>query len=167
MGSREFRRSRPDRRFAAFSQNLGPRAQSLDTTPMSCPSASPQAGLSSARVLHVLYAEDVRELRELVTLLLDSSGHRVDTAVNGQDALQKVFTAPTAYDVVITDHHMPVMNGLELVSELRQLAFPGKIVVFSSELSREVHERYQQFRVDHILPKPVFPDTLRDLVGRL
>ena len=142
--------------------------ESLNTThTMSCSSASSTASTSPARTLRVLYAEDVRELRELITVLLGTSGHHVDTAVNGQDALHKVFTAPVAYDLVITDHHMPVMNGLEFVGELRQLAFPGKIVVFSSELNREVHERYQQYRVDHILPKPVFPDTLRDLVARL
>lgn len=134
---------------------------------MSCPSPASEADSSARKCLRVLYAEDVRELRELITVLLGTSGHSVDTAVNGQEALHKVFTAPCAYDLVITDHHMPVMNGLELVGELRQLAFRGKIVVFSSELSPAVHERYHQLRVDHILPKPVFPDTLRDLVAGL
>lgn len=134
---------------------------------MSCPSASPVAATSSRRTLRVLYADDVPELRELLIALLGGSGHTVETAQDGQDALRKVFTSPTAYDVVITDHHMPVMNGLELVGQLRELAFPGKIVVFSSELSRDVHERYQHYRVDHILPKPVFPEALRELVARL
>lgn len=134
---------------------------------MSCPSASPVAAPSSGRRLRVLYADDVPELRDLLIALLGGSGHTVETAKDGQDALRKVFTAPNAYDVVITDHHMPVMNGLELVGQLRELAFPGKIVVFSSELSRDVHERYQHYRVDQILAKPVFPETLRDLVSRL
>lgn len=119
------------------------------------------------RRLRVLYAEDVPELRELITVLLGTSGHTVETAPNGQEALRLIFTAARAYDVVITDHHMPGMNGLELVQQLRELAFGGKIVVFSSELDREVHDRYARLRVDHILPKPVFPDTLRDLFAHL
>ncbi|HYC72320.1 MAG TPA: response regulator [Opitutaceae bacterium] len=134
---------------------------------MPSPSASPLAATTSGRRLRVLYAEDVPELRELITLLLGTTGHSVDTAADGQAALRRIFTASQAYDVVITDHHMPGMNGLELVQQLRELAFPGKIVVFSSELNRDVHERYVRLRVDHILPKPVFPDTLRDLFAQL
>lgn len=134
---------------------------------MTCPSASPLVANSPRRRLRVLYAEDVPELRELIALLLGTTGHTVETAPNGHEALKMLFTTPQAYDVVITDHHMPGMNGLELVTQLRELAYPGKIVVFSSELSREVHERYLRHRVDHILPKPVFPDTLRDLFAHL
>lgn len=122
---------------------------------------------STGRHLRILYAEDVPELRELITVLLGGGGHTVETANDGNEALRKVFTTPKAYDLVITDHHMPGMNGLELVGQLRELAYPGKIVVFSSELSPEVHERYARLRVDHILPKPIFPDTLRDLVAGL
>lgn len=134
---------------------------------MTCPSASPLAAKTSGRRLRVLYAEDVPELRDLITVLLATSGHTVETAANGQDALKRLFTTTEGYDVVITDHHMPGMNGLELVTQLRELAYPGKIVVFSSELSRDVHERYVAHRVDHILPKPVFPDTLRELFNHL
>lgn len=154
--------------FASFSQNPGTTPESLNVTPtMSCPSASPLAAKTSGRRLRVLYAEDVPELRELVTVLLASGGHSVETAANGRDALKMLFMRGQPYDVVITDHHMPVMNGLDLVAQLRELAFPGKIVVFSSELSRDVHERYISHGVDHILPKPVFPDTLRDLFSNL
>lgn len=120
------------------------------------------------RPLRVLYADDVKELRELITVVLARDGHHVDTFENGRAALaQLTRSAEEHYDLVITDHHMPEMNGLEFVRQIRERTFPGKVVVFSSELSASVHEKYRQFAVDRILPKPIFPAqlraTLRDL----
>jgi len=73
----------------------------------------------------------------------------------------------TAYDVLITDHHMPTISGLELVAQVRALNFPGKIIVFSSELSTEVDMGYRRHKVDHILPKPIFPSDLRAIFATL
>jgi CheY-like chemotaxis protein len=130
---------------------------------------SPQASLpTSGRPLRILYADDMKELRELITLVLGRDGHHVDVFPNGNVALERVRnSAPDHYDLIITDHHMPEMNGLELVQQLRAHPFPGKVVVFSSEISPAIHEKYRQLSVDRILPKPIFPTqlrtTLRDL----
>ena len=80
-------------------------------------------------------------------------------------ALELSCADPTGYDVVITDHHMPMM-GLELVARLRAMV-SGKIIVFSSELSEAVDRGYRSHRVDHILPKPIFPSELRALFASL
>ena len=117
--------------------------------------------------LRVLYADDMRELRQLLEIVLGRDGHQVDSVGDGHLALEMVQQNLTAYDVVITDHHMPTLSGLELVSRLRALNFPGKIIVFSSELSTEVDAGYRRHQVDHILPKPVFPSDLRAIFARL
>jgi CheY-like chemotaxis protein len=119
------------------------------------------------RTLHILYADDMRELRRLLEVALGRDGHQVETVPDGLAALGRIATATVAFDLVITDHHMPVMNGLELVGRLRQLPFAGKIIVFSSELSADVAEAYRRLRVDYILPKPIFPATLRALLKTL
>ena len=62
---------------------------------------------------------------------------------------------------------MPNMNGLEFVTKLRELAFPGKIMVFSSELSEAVAQEYWKQKVDRILYKPVFPSMLRESLKEL
>jgi DNA-binding NarL/FixJ family response regulator len=49
---------------------------------------------------------------------------------------------------------MPQVSGIELVRELRERSFPGKIVVLSGDLSRETREAYARMRVDAILDKP-------------
>lgn len=117
--------------------------------------------------LRVLYADDMRELRQLLEIVLGRDGHKVDSVPDGHLALDLVKKDLTAYDVVITDHHMPTISGLELVAQLREISFPGKIIVFSSELSTAVDASYRRHRVDHILPKPIFPSDLRAIFATL
>jgi two-component system, chemotaxis family, chemotaxis protein CheY len=117
--------------------------------------------------LRVLYADDMKELRQLMEIVLDRDGHHVDSVSDGHLALELIQKNPLAYDVVITDHHMPTISGLQLVAQLRSLKFAGKIIVFSSEINEDVDEAYLRFKVDHILPKPIFPSDLRALFASL
>jgi CheY-like chemotaxis protein len=118
-----------------------------------------------ARPLRILYAEDLRDLREVARMALTRDGHSIECVVDGSVALEKITAAPESVDLLITDHHMPVMNGLELVTAVRALGFPGKIVVFSSELSVAVADEYRRMAVDGFLPKPIFPSELRRVLA--
>jgi DNA-binding response OmpR family regulator len=59
-----------------------------------------------------------------------------------------------AFDVLITDHRMPHLDGLALVTRLRQTAFTGRIIVFSSGLTTQERASYRALSVDSILSKP-------------
>lgn len=126
-----------------------------------------EASLIPRRPLRVLYADDMQQLRELIAIVLGRDGHTVDGMPNGEMALEKILADCTAYDVVITDHHMPGMNGLELVSAIRNSAYQGKIVVFTSEIGELVDNAYRRLKVDHVLPKPIFPAQLRTVFANL
>jgi CheY-like chemotaxis protein len=117
--------------------------------------------------LRVLYADDMREMRELLTILLGREGHRVETVEDGDLAWERLAADPAAFDLLVTDHHMPRVNGLELVARVRRLPFAGKILVLSSEISPGVRAAYAEHRVDEVLEKPVFPGTLRDALRAL
>lgn len=131
------------------------------------PTFATPAGPPPARPLRILYADDMPELRELMSDVLAHEGHRIETVSDGGEALERLKQARDDFDLLITDHHMPRLNGLELVRQTRQLAYPGKIVVFSSEFSEKVHEQYRQFAVDAILAKPIFPLTFRTVLEQL
>ena len=140
----------------------------LATMPTSNPPApGAPAAAPPVRPLHILYADDMPELRNLMRDMLARQGHNVETVDGGDTALLRLKEANHDFDLIVTDHHMPGVNGLELVRRTRQTPFPGKIVVFSSELSTEVHEQYRKFAVDAILPKPIFPSTFRQTLERL
>lgn len=134
---------------------------------MITPETTPNELEPARKLLRVLYADDMRQLRELIVIVLGRDGHLVETVANGQEALEKIAAAVQPYDVIITDHHMPGINGLELVTSIRSTPFNGKIIVFSSELSQTVDEAYRRLKVDHILPKPIFPAQLRAVFATL
>ena len=112
----------------------------------------------------VLYVDDMRELREVARLALSKAGHKVDCAADGSDAFEMITAKPGAYDIVISDHHMGGMNGLELVMKLREINYPGMIAIVSSEMGLEVAEDYRQLGVTRLLYKPVELSDLRALV---
>jgi len=70
---------------------------------------------------HVLLVEDNEVNRELAEEMLANIGLRVDTAENGQQAVDKV--GQQAYDLVLMDCHMPVMDGYTATETIRRL--PG------------------------------------------
>lgn len=135
--------------------------------------ASSAASISGAsrvsgpkRFLRILYADDLRELREVARISFSREGHGIECVDDGFIALNRVMADP-GFDLVITDHHMPNMNGLELVKGLRKLEFSGKIMVFSSELDPRVAAEYRKLNVDRVLFKPVFPSALRQAIVEL
>jgi CheY-like chemotaxis protein len=116
--------------------------------------------------LRILYADDVRELREVARIALTREGHTIECVADGSLARDRL-ARDAAFDLLITDHHMPSMNGLELVGWVRLQAFRGKILVFCSELDPKVAGEYRALQVDAILYKPVYPSTLRATLAAL
>jgi two-component system chemotaxis response regulator CheY len=119
------------------------------------------------RLLRILYADDMRELRDVARIALSREGHLIECVEDGQQALDRITSEPDAYDLLISDHHMPNLDGLELISRVRTLPFAGKILIFSSELSPAVSDSYNALKVDRILFKPVFPSELRAILSEL
>ena len=64
---------------------------------------------SSEVKINVLVVDDNDSIRETLTILLSRRGYRCESAVNGQEAMEKV--AQAHFDVVITDVHMPRWMG--------------------------------------------------------
>ncbi len=69
----------------------------------------------------MLVVDDNAINRRLACELLQAEGHKVETAVNGYEAVQIVISAaPGYFDAVIMDVHMPKMNGTDATREIRQ-----------------------------------------------
>ena len=136
----------------------------MHTFTFTFPSPGP-AVAAPCRALRILYADDVKELRDVIRLTLMRDGHTVECAVNGAEALKQLEADPTGVDLLITDHHMPVMNGLEFLTRVRALpGFHGRTLVFTSELSHQIAQAYRRLGVDGMIPKPIFPSELRRII---
>jgi CheY-like chemotaxis protein len=119
---------------------------------------------AAKKTRRVLYVDDMRELREVARLALSRAGHHVECVADGTDAFTLLSSQPDAYDIVISDHHMANMNGLELVMKLREIKYPGRIAIVSSEMGADIAEEYRRLDVNRILYKPVELSELRSLV---
>ncbi|MBN2237215.1 MAG: response regulator [Bacteroidales bacterium] len=67
----------------------------------------------------ILLVDDSESIRKLVQYNLTNAGYYVMVANNGEDAL-KYFNGEIIH-LLLTDLHMPVMNGLELIKKVRQI----------------------------------------------
>lgn len=154
-----------DRFLARYRVNAsGPVASKERNAPLSVQTPTPDI---RARPIRILYADDVPELRRLVHTVFSLDHHEIECVEDGTEALERIDQHRDGYDLLITDHHMPRMDGLELVRHLRALAFAGRVMVFSSELDPGVTREYQQLGVDRILLKPLYPAELRQIVREL
>lgn len=105
--------------------------------------------------LRILCAEDDDQVARLLKIALECSGHSVDCVADGQQALERIASDLDFFDLLVTDHDMPQLSGLDLVSKLRDTAFAGSIIVHSSQLREVDAAAYRRFAVDRIFAKPV------------
>jgi DNA-binding NtrC family response regulator len=74
----------------------------------------------------VLVVDDEEMLRSLLERILTKEGYRVETAVDGSEALDKLRS--NRHNLVVTDIKMPKLNGLELLKEIKS-EFPETSVI--------------------------------------
>ena len=86
----------------------------------------------------VLVVDDDSDLQYVLSLRLVSAGYRVYGAANGWDALEQL--EKHSIDVVLTDYHMPEMNGFGLLSICRVKWPRTPVVFFSGEQDDMAHE---------------------------
>ena len=123
------------------------------------------AGMNPTSPLNILLAEDERSVAFSISFALKADGHRIEIVSDGDEALSELTRKPGAFDLLITDHSMPRMNGVELVKRLRETAFRGRIVVLSAYLSAENRAAYAALGVDTMIPKPFDVHQLRAAIS--
>jgi CheY-like chemotaxis protein len=77
----------------------------------------------------VLLVDDNKNGTPARKFALAEQGYEVDSAISGEEALQ--LFQESAYDLVVTDYRMPKMNGVELLTALRQLQPALPVVILS------------------------------------
>jgi DNA-binding response OmpR family regulator len=80
----------------------------------------------------ILVAYDEPLIRRLITAALAGSGYHVDNAENGAVAWEALQAKP--YDLLITDHLMPKISGVELVKNLRSARMALPVVMVAGQL---------------------------------
>lgn len=107
----------------------------------------------------VLVAEDNDSLRELVELQLRELGVECRTVHNGFDAVEAA--SAEAFDIVLMDMDMPLMDGYEAVNVLRERGYDRPIVAFTAYGEGPEVERARRQGCDAVVSKPVTIERLR------
>jgi DNA-binding response OmpR family regulator len=117
--------------------------------------------------LKILVVEDEKALAHMIAMVLGGPAAKVARAANGWEALIRIGATDRPFDVVVTDHRMPRMTGLELVRRLKRKSFGGKILVLSAHLSEEDIRAYEELNVDMMMTKPFDFDELQQAMAVL
>ncbi len=132
----------------------------------SAPSAPTQP---RARPLKVLVAEDHPVNRQYLAALLDNMGHEAHFTVNGQEAVAAARTM--AFDLVLMDLHMPLMDGVAATRAIRALPEAARstvpIVALTADAFAETRDRCLLAGMNDFLTKPVSPQKLATLLRQL
>ena len=118
---------------------------------------------------HILLVEDNELNREIAQEILREYGFRVDTAENGEVAVEKVSTAaPGSYDLVLMDVQMPVMDGYTATRKIRALDDPARaklpILAMTANAFDEDRRNALESGMNGFLSKPI---VVGDLVQEL
>ena len=121
----------------------------------------------------ILIIDDQPDLREMLALRLQTYGFLVETADNGKDGLEKINKQPP--DAVITDVHMPEMDGFTLLKELKRLCRGGLvgnriipiIVITGVKKGPEMRALFEMEGVSAFFEKPVDGKRLAEKVKEL
>jgi CheY-like chemotaxis protein len=114
----------------------------------------------------LLVVEDDESVRQLAQRGLERAGHRVDVACDGEEGLRKISEANGAYDLVVSDIRMPVMDGIEM-SHQAAARYPGiRIMLVTGYADQRERAAELDGVVVDVLLKPFTLASIRDVVGK-
>ncbi|WWC89586.1 uncharacterized protein L201_004511 [Kwoniella dendrophila CBS 6074] len=120
--------------------------------------------------LCVLVVDDDKLTRMLMSRMLTRLGHQVSTAENGKIAFDMIKASfeqkPNAprFDAIFLDNQMPLMSGVEVAREVRDIGCPVFIVGCTGNALREDQEEYISAGADSIIPKPIHQKAIIEMI---
>ncbi len=112
-----------------------------------------QAKIAKLQSIRILFVEDEQDLVTIISDTLTKLKANFETANNGQLALDK-FKEFNDFDLIVTDINMPVMNGLELIKNIRDINKDIPVIIMSAHTEPEYIKSAEELGVDNYLLKP-------------
>jgi CheY-like chemotaxis protein len=105
----------------------------------------------------VLLCEDDERMRAFLAMVLSDEGYEVVEANHGSEALQALYLGelePSEFHLVLSDHRMPFMTGMELLHTLRQLKAGPPVILMSAFADDRLEQAARGAGAVDVLAKP-------------
>jgi CheY-like chemotaxis protein len=114
----------------------------------------------------VLAVEDNPFNRGLLRKMLGGLGvEEIVMAENGQEALD-ALAAGQAFDIILMDIQMPVLDGLEATRAIRAMGLDVPIIALTAHVLESDQRKSQEAGMNGHLPKPYSRKDLQDILGK-
>ncbi len=149
--------------------------QSAETAPVPGPDKGADAQEGAFIGKKILLVEDNELNREIAKTILEESGFIIDTAADGTEAVEIMErSVDNAYDLILMDIQMPIMDGYEASRRIRAIDDPARssipIVAMTANAFEEDRQKAIDAGMDGHAAKPIdvpkLMDTLTDLLGK-
>lgn len=115
--------------------------------------------------MNILVVDDEEGARELFFTILSDEGYDITLANNGEEALARFKT--DAYDLVITDIKMPVMDGLQLLQEIRKAGSKTDVIMVTAYGEVESYLKAMSLGAAEYINKPIRIKELKRIVHKV
>jgi two-component system chemotaxis response regulator CheY len=124
--------------------------------------ASTLVAAMEAPRMNILFVDDNVETGTLFQLVFRLEGHQTELAFDGCEALDILDNKAHAFDVIILDYHMPRMDGLDVVRQLKGRKRPTQtpIILFTGDAQTTLENQAQKLGVARVIHKPILPSQL-------
>ncbi len=106
----------------------------------------------------ILVVDDETAIREAIRMTLEYEGYRIDEARSGQDGIDKATKVP--YDAILLDIKMPVLDGIEVLENLKQQRIPTPVIMVSGHGDIQTAVECTKRGAFDFLEKPLNRDKL-------
>ncbi len=111
----------------------------------------------------ILVVDDENNIRMMVRLALQHSGHQVDVAADGPEGLEK-FGNGRGHDLVLLDQRMPGMEGIDVLRQMRHYDPHARIIMATAFGTIDLAVEAMKLGAHDFLRKPFTAETLRGAV---
>ncbi|HVX11128.1 MAG TPA: response regulator [Pirellulales bacterium] len=125
---------------------------------------APAVSTSALEGRRVLVVEDNPFNRKLIRLTLTRTGAVVEVAENGQEGVDRIVAAD--YDLVLMDMQMPVLDGYQATTRIREAGYDGPIIALTAHALPSEREKCLAAGCDAFVGKPIDLDHLKAVVGQ-
>ena len=112
----------------------------------------------------IAFVDDEAAITTTMRHILENLGYTVTTYTDSMHALMAIKARPQDFDVIVTDHSMPQITGLEIARELKETGISIPIILISGYFEKHMEEEARNSGISRLIVKPVNTYKLTDAI---